>query len=265
MLIAGEIRRGDDHSPVSFGQTARMEPGWYPDPFADGVRWWDGRTWTAHTAPAATAFYRPDPNKDLGDEQVAGRRAAIAVVVAAVIGAVNEVVVAIAFGDYFRTAVDAARSANATITDLPTPSGVVASEFIAVGAFVAQIFVMIWLYRAAKFARNAGLPARRDPVWAALGFFIPVVNFWFPYQVAADSFPYADRNRRLAGWWWAWYLISTLSVLAVLVASAFSTTTGVIIALIAACAYALAAVYARRLIAAIGAAHEHLLADFGSR
>jgi hypothetical protein len=139
------------------------------------------------------------------------------------------------------------------------PAAVVATEFIGVGAFVAEIFVMIWLYRAAKFARNAGLPARRDPVWAALGFFVPIVNFWFPYQVAADSFPRTDRNRRLAGRWWTWYLISTVFVAVVLIASAFSTTAGVILALVGAGAYALAAVYGRRMITAIGTSHDQLM------
>lgn len=242
-----------------------MEPGWYPDPFANGLRWWDGQTWTAHSTSAAAGFYQLDPRKDLGDERLAGRRAAVAVVVAALVGAVNNLVSAFTLGDYFRTSFHAARNGHGAISDVSMPTGLVASEFLGIGALVAQIFVMIWLYRAAKFARNAGLPARRDPIWAALGFFIPVVNFWFPYQVAADSFQFTDPNRRLAGWWWTWYLTSTIAVFVMLVASAFSTATGVIIALIGACTCALSAVYARRLIAAVGAAHEQLLASFSSR
>jgi hypothetical protein len=196
---------------------------------------------------------------------VAARRASIAVIIAVLLGAVSELVAAFAFGDYVHRLVDAVRNVDGTIAQPSTPGGVVASEFIATGAFVAQVFVMIWLYRAARFARNAGLPARRDPVWAALGFFIPIVNFWFPYQVAADSFPYAHPDRRLAGRWWTWYLISSLFIFAVLVASAFSTTAGVVTALLGAGAYALSAIYARRLIVAVGAAHEQLLASFSSR
>jgi hypothetical protein len=242
-----------------------MDPGWYPDPFGSGLRWWDGRTWTAHTAPAAPGFYQLDPRKDLRDEHVAARRASIAVVVAALLGAVSELVAAFAFGDYVHRLIDAARSVDGTFAQPPTPAGVAVSELIGAGAFVAQVFVMIWLYRAARFARNAGLPARRDPVWAALGFFIPIVNFWFPYQVAADSFPYAHPERRLAGRWWTWYLISSFFIFAVLVASAFSTTAGVVIALVGTGAYGLSALYARRLIAAIGAAHEQLLGSFSRR
>jgi hypothetical protein len=59
---------------------------------------------------------------------------------------------------------------------------------------------MIWLHRAATFARRARLPARRATVWAWLGFIIPVVNFWFPYQVATDAMPPGDPARRLVGW-----------------------------------------------------------------
>lgn len=242
-----------------------MEPGWYSDPFGHGMRWWDGRTWTAHTGPAVTGFYQLDPHRDLGAEQLAARRAGIAVVVAAMIGAVNEVVVAFVFGDYFRKVFDAARNGNGTFAQPSMPAGAAISEVIGIGAFVAQVFLMIWLYRAARFARNAGLPARRDPVWAALGFFIPIVNFWFPYQVAADSLPYGHPGRRIAGWWWTWYLISTLSVVVVLVVCGFSTTVGVVIALVGACAYGLSAVYARRMIDAIGRAHDELLATFRSR
>jgi hypothetical protein len=242
-----------------------MDPGWYPDPFSNGLRWWDGRTWTGHTAPIAPGFYRPDPHKDLNDEHVAAGRASIAVVLAALIGAVNEVVAAVAFGSYFRKSFDLARDANGTVTTPRMPAGVIATELIGIGVFVAEIFVMIWLYRAAKFARNAGLPARRDPVWAALGFFVPIVSFWFPYQVAADAFPRADRERRLAGWWWTWYMISTLFVIVVMIAAAFSTTVGVILALVGAGAYALSALYARRMIMAIATAHDRLLAGFTSR
>lgn len=242
-----------------------MEPGWYPDPFANGLRWWDGRTWTGHTAPATSGFYQLDPHKDLRDEHVAARRASIAVVVAAVIGAVDEFVAAFVFGDYLHKLFVETTTVNGVVTPPPTPGGVIAAEYIGVAGYVAQVFVMIWLYRAAKFARNAGLPARRDPVWAVLGFIIPIVNFWFPYQLAADSFAHGDPRRRLAGWWWTWYLISIAFALAVAIASAFSTAAGVIVAVLGAAVYALSATYAWRMIAAVGAAHGELLASSASR
>ncbi|MCW4386194.1 DUF2510 domain-containing protein [Salinibacterium sp. SYSU T00001] len=42
----------------------RLPAGWYPDPSgADHRRWWDGKTWTQHTAP----FQRPAPVYDVDD------------------------------------------------------------------------------------------------------------------------------------------------------------------------------------------------------
>jgi hypothetical protein len=32
---------------------AAMQAGWYPDPTTGHQRWWDGKAWTDHTAPAA--------------------------------------------------------------------------------------------------------------------------------------------------------------------------------------------------------------------
>jgi type II secretory pathway pseudopilin PulG len=37
--------------------------GWYPDPALDGgLRYWDGATWTEHTAPGAPTQYEPRPS-----------------------------------------------------------------------------------------------------------------------------------------------------------------------------------------------------------
>ena len=42
----------------------RLPAWWYPDPSgADHRRWWDGKTWTQHTAP----FQRPAPVYDVVD------------------------------------------------------------------------------------------------------------------------------------------------------------------------------------------------------
>lgn len=46
----------------------RLPAGWYPDPSGgDHRRWWDGKTWTQHTAP----FQRPAPVYDVEDLVVA--------------------------------------------------------------------------------------------------------------------------------------------------------------------------------------------------
>lgn len=38
-------------------------PGWYPEPDADGLRWWDGTSWTEHRQPA-TAPPTTDGGRD---------------------------------------------------------------------------------------------------------------------------------------------------------------------------------------------------------
>lgn len=35
--------------------------GWYPDPKGEGLRYWDGKAWTEHTAPAAAAAEAAQP------------------------------------------------------------------------------------------------------------------------------------------------------------------------------------------------------------
>jgi hypothetical protein len=231
-----------------------VNPGWYPDPYSHGwLRWWDGTAWTSFTAPIGSppgAFYRADPHEDLAAEQRAGRRAMITVIVTAVLAAGSAVVFAVVRTDRI---VDG--------TNL-SPAAATASFLIAVATLGLQVFFMIWLYRAAALAGKAGLPARRDPVWAILGFFIPVVNFWFPYQVARDCLPYGDPRRRLSARWWTWYLISACFGAAAGGVGSVSRTGALIAAAVAVAGYGLSAWYARRMITAIGDAHTQLVRTF---
>src|SRR5699024_9712926 len=50
---------------------------------------------------------------------------------------------------------------------------------------------------------------RRSPHWAVLGWIVPVVNLWFPYQVVADaSRGVGSRVRTFWPWWLAWLGLS---------------------------------------------------------
>jgi Domain of unknown function (DUF4328)/Protein of unknown function (DUF2510) len=233
-----------------------MQPGWYPDPFgAADLRWFDGRDWTGHTAKAAPQVLTADPRADLASEQRAARRASIAVVVWALIGAANALLYATVFSAHDRHTIELVRNGEKVTTSISFGD---AWPF-ALLTIGATVFVMIWLHRAASLARKAGFPASRDPVWAVLGFIIPIVNFWFPYQVARDCFASNDQRRRIAGLWWTFYLIATLGSAVVGIASLFSVVAGVAFAAVDTLMIAFALVWWRRLIAAISDAHHDLV------
>jgi predicted lipid-binding transport protein (Tim44 family) len=40
-------------------QAQQAPPGWYPDPYQQGQRWWDGVQWTAFVAPYAAPPAEP--------------------------------------------------------------------------------------------------------------------------------------------------------------------------------------------------------------
>jgi hypothetical protein len=72
----------------------------------------------------------------------------------------------------------------------------------------AYIVTCLWLYRSRStaFAASPGYLHERSKVWAWLGWWVPVVSFWFPYQVVRDirrataSGPVSS----IGGWWAAW-------------------------------------------------------------
>jgi hypothetical protein len=78
--------------------------------------------------------------------------------------------------------------------------------------FVAVVPFLVWFYRARVNADGHGWPQRRSPAWAVAGWIIPVVNFWFPFQIMADiwraGLPAEARAKpaTLPQLWWACWL-----------------------------------------------------------
>ena len=116
------------------------------------------------------------------------------------------------------------------------------------GLLVVAILFMIWFHRAADVARKAGLPARREPVWAVLGFIVPIVNWWFPYQVATGLVGAQDPTRKVIGRWWTFWILTSVVVIPIYLVAAFSTAAGVVLALLAGILPWAAALAARRMI-----------------
>jgi len=51
-----DVRPSRQHCAHSASTPADRPPAaWYDDPLGEGLRYWDGRTWTEHVARAATA------------------------------------------------------------------------------------------------------------------------------------------------------------------------------------------------------------------
>lgn len=78
---------------------------------------------------------------------------------------------------------------------------------------VLWIVASTWLLRARRNARLMSPQAEhvRSEVWVWLGWVIPIVSFWFPYQVVRDIVRGSlgpDGPRRVTvGWWWAAWVL----------------------------------------------------------
>ena len=145
-------------------------------------------------------------------------------------------------------------------TPQPSPTRINAiGDLVELVAIASQILFIIWLYRAATLARRAGLPARRSTLWAWLGFLVPIVNFWFPYQVARDTVPAGDPARRTVRLWWTCWLLQGAGLIIIVVISYFSRSGALLTALVFCAVAGLAASYGCTTVNAVLAAHRRML------
>jgi hypothetical protein len=192
-------------------------PGWYHDPWSQApMRWWDGSHWTEHLAdwrghlPAV-----PTAGPSVGGPALAVRIDAerrvtpwlrrllylwpLAAAASAGVAAASIQPVIDAF--------------NGDSTDSVSGWGGVAQV---AGAFSIALLVlrMVWLHRAVAAARDLGLPVRRQPLPAAIGWLVPIINLWWPLQGVTDLFVPGHRPDRRLAWWWACSVVSSLAPLA---------------------------------------------------
>ena len=268
-------------------------PGWYQDPRFPGLmRWWDGQAWTEHTQPAAgmlpppqpQVFHEPpayvggsaaygqpaplygrlDPAKDLADATRAARLAVQAVAFGAVAYVVDFIGISVTVGSLVRQVrawydgprLPDGRPPALTLHGASSYSAV--TNLFAVVMLVVGVLFLIWFHKAATMAARLGLPARRSPGWAVGGFFVPIVNFWFPYRSARDLFPPGHAGGTLVVRWWSFYLAIIVLDLAIYVAAWFSEGAAVAVAIIASLAAIAAAVSLQAMVREVTRCHTEL-------
>ncbi len=218
------------------------------------MRWWDGVRWTEHTAdwtgirPAATPINQPDQAALLEREQkvapwLRGLLLLWPIAVALSLGGVVSSVDQIASGT--------------EDSSLPTLWWV--GQLGGLVGIAVTVLRVIWLYRAATLARSLGFGARREPLHAAIGWLVPIINYWWPYQGVTDLFPMSERPDRRIAWWWATSIASQLALI-LMIAVPFVPAPVAVLLVVGALAPAVAsAALEVGLVRDAGAVHERLV------
>ncbi|MEV0893356.1 DUF4328 domain-containing protein [Promicromonospora sp. NPDC050262] len=88
------------------------------------------------------------------------------------------------------------------------------SGLLAAVMLAAFIVSCLWLNESRKFAVvvKPYYHHQRGPVWVWLGWVVPIVSLWFPYQVVRDIRRSTIRESSgLAGWWSTWLIANFFS------------------------------------------------------
>jgi hypothetical protein len=162
---------------------------------------------------------------------------------------------------------DAASRGEPAVFEMPVQSGDVTTasllgQLASLVVLAVAVVFMVWLYQSMTVARGLGLPARLPPVWAFLGFIIPVVSFWFPYWCAAGLFPAGPRRRVALSWWLSFVgaqLLTTIAYFSVLA----SYSTALTLVAVAAVLTVVSALFGRSMITGASELHAELAQQVG--
>jgi len=247
-------------------------PGWYRDPYAPaGLRWWDGRQWTQHamqpdrTVPPAPPLPSAPPLPPYaGRNERLGR---LAMLTWAPVHLLNFGLLGLTFRRFLRDVMAYADEAARTPADQlgPFPVGSFVSMMVAslsgILVWVPLALLIIWTHRCATTALALRFPAEREPVWAVIGWIVPVINFWFPYQSVRDCLPPEDPARRDVLRWWLCYLGVSAGGVILIFLGAFDPTVFVVLLVALAAVAAVAVLLGFRVARAIDEAHRAAVAD----
>jgi hypothetical protein len=131
---------------------------------------------------------------------------------------------------------------------------------LALAAIAGIVVTLIWQHRAASAARALGFPTTHSPAWGVGSWFVPIVNFWIPYQAIRDCLPPGDPNRARILQWWLAYLVGGLVGYAAFIAAFFSSGVAVALSIPAAASWLVVLAFAPRVVTSIVLAHREALA-----
>ena len=81
-------------------------------------------------------------------------------------------------------------------------------------SLVGMAFLLIWFHRAVANGVALGHKPPREPVLAVASWFIPIVNFWWPYESLRECVSEHDAaTRALIKRWWIVYLATAFGLL----------------------------------------------------
>jgi len=219
--------------------------GWFADPGGTGVlRYWDGADWTPYISVPIGAV---SPATALERERAITTWVQRAWLVWPVLVVVGAFVGALTFDDLIDDLVDGRTPGNRYLALQPV-------GYLLLGLTVV---IVVWAYRGAVAGRALGIHARREPGLVVVGWIVPVISLWWPYESAADLVPDRAELQPALGWWWAGYIGQSVLILVVQATSAATSWRIAAIGLVPVAVLAtVAAVCGRRIARDVLAIHE---------